>query len=158
MPTLWRSFNALVVCLAPAVARGQAVAEPPHIAWRPRVPLEGSVILLGLRLPHNSGDSVVAVQGQLAGEALHFERVADEFHALAAIPLGAATGVAARVTIVCADGASDTVVASLPVALRRSPRARLHAAPDLVHPPESPSERTGADGERAEQAPRRAHD
>src|SRR2546425_12902601 len=69
MPTLWRSCNALVVCLAPAVARGQAVAEPPHIAWRPRVPLEGSVILLGLRLPHNSGDSVVAVQGELAGRS-----------------------------------------------------------------------------------------
>src|SRR2546422_11705963 len=96
MPTLWRSLTALVVCLAPAVARGQAVAEPPHIAWRPRVPLEGSVILLGLRLPHNSGDSVVAVQGGLPGEGLHFERVAGEVHAPPAIPLGAATGGAAR--------------------------------------------------------------
>src|SRR2546422_8148808 len=112
MPTLWRSLTALVVCLAPAVARGQAVAEPPHIAWRPRVPLEGSVILLGLRLPHNSGDSVVAVQGELAGEALHFERVADELHALAAIPRRAATGVAAPGTIVRGAGPSDAAGAS----------------------------------------------
>src|SRR2546426_8287142 len=129
MPTLWRSFNALVVCLAPAVARGRAAAKPPHIAWRPRVPLEGSVILLGLRLPHNSGDSVVAVQGELAGEALHFERVADEFHALAAIPLGAATGVAARVTIGRADGARGTGVASLPLGRRPAPPGPLPAAP-----------------------------
>src|SRR2546426_6344268 len=127
MPTLWRSFKALVVCLAPAVARGQAVAEPPHIAWRPRVPLEGSVILLGLRLPHNSGDSVVAVQGELAGEALHFERVADEVHALSAIPLGAATGVSARRTIVRADRARDTEGAALPVGRRPAPRQRLHS-------------------------------
>jgi len=158
MPTLWRSLNALVVCLAPAVARGQAVAEPPQIAWRPRVPLEGSVILLGLRLPHDSGDSVVAVQGELAGEALHFEGVADEFHAIAAIPLGAATGVAARVTIVRADGASDTVVASLPVGRRRAPRERLHVAPDLVQPPESLGERIGAERERVQDVRRRAHD
>src|SRR3989442_3333111 len=112
MPTLWRSFNALVVCLAPAVARGQAVAEPPHIAWRPRVPLEGSVILLGLRLPHNSGDSVVAVQGELAREALHLERGAGEFYALAALPLRAATRVAARVSVLRAARASDTAPAS----------------------------------------------
>src|SRR5881628_3883648 len=158
MPTLWRSLNALAVCLAQAVAQGQAVAEPPQIAWRPRVPLEGSVILLGLRVPYSAADSVVAVQGELAGEALHFERVADEFHTIAAVPLGAATGVPVRVTIVRTDGASDTVVASLPVGRRRAPRERLHAAPDLVQPPESLAERIGAEREQVEEVRRRAHD
>src|SRR5881397_2547646 len=63
-----------------------------------------------------------------------------------------------RVTIVRTDGASDTVVASLPVGRRRAPRERLHAAPDLVQPPESLAERIGAEREQVEEVRRRAHD
>src|SRR5256885_16125620 len=83
----------------------------PRLISRPRVPLEGSVVVLELRLGSPAGDSVTTLRGELAGEPLHFERDTDGGRPPAAVPLGAEDSAAARAPIERIGGASDTRVA-----------------------------------------------
>jgi len=156
MPVVWRSLVMWGACLGAVGASAQSVAAPPRLVSRPRVPLEGSVLLLDLH--PRAGDSVTAVRGELAGEPLHFEPVGDGFRALAAVPLGPADSVAARATIERVGGASDSVVAWLVPARRRAPRERLHAAPDLVQPPDSLTGRIQQERDLVEGVYRLAHE
>jgi murein DD-endopeptidase MepM/ murein hydrolase activator NlpD len=137
----------------------QSVADAPALAWQPRRPLQGSLVLLALRAgAEGAGDSVLAVRGELAGEALHFERVADGFRAIAAVPLEARGSVRARVVIELAGGVGDTVIASVSVDRRRAPIQRLRVAREFVQPPESLAERIQVERELIEEVRRRAHD
>ena len=120
MPAVWRSLITWVACFGVPSVSAQSVAGSPRLVSRPRVPLEGSVVLLELR--SRAADSVTTVRGELAGELLHFERGADGFRALAAVPLGAVDSVAVRATIERVGGATDTVVAWLAPGRRRAPR------------------------------------
>ncbi len=157
MATLLRCLLALIVCVCPlGAAAAQGVAGTPTFGWRPRLSRQGSLVLLGVR--PSVADSVTRIEGELAGEPLHFEVVGDEFRALGAVPLEAQDSVAARVVIERAGGASDTVIAPLRVRSRRAPRERLHAAPEFVQPPESLSERIRTERELVEEIRRRAHD
>jgi len=156
MPIAWRSLLAFMVCLGPAGLPAYRGVGPPPLAWRPRVPLEGSVLLLGLS--SRAGDSVVAVRGELAGEPLHFERVSDEFRAIAAVPLGVRDSVTVHVTRERTGGASDTVAVSVPVRRRRVVRERLRAASDLVQPPESLAERIRTERDLVQDVRHRSHD
>jgi murein DD-endopeptidase MepM/ murein hydrolase activator NlpD len=139
-----------------SAAVAQVVEGAPLVAWRPALPLQGSVVSLAVRA--GAADSVIAVRGELAGEPLHFERDADEFRALGAVPLAAGRRIAASVVIERAGGASDTVIASLPVRRRRAARERLRAAPEFVQPPDSVAERIEAERELVQELRRRAHD
>ncbi|MGH7612955.1 MAG: M23 family metallopeptidase [Gemmatimonadales bacterium] len=138
----------------PAVA--QRVERLAEIAWRPQVPLQGSLVVLGVRVP--VGHTVVAVQGALAGEPLHFERVGGWFHAVGGVPLDARDSVMARIVVEDAGGANDTVVAALPVAIRKAPREQLSADPDLVQPPESLAPRIRAERALVRRIKQGAHD
>ena len=124
-----RNARSTVALLGVLGASAQHVAGPPSFAWRPRLPLEGSAVVL--ELSTGSDDSVTAVQGELAGEPLHFERTTQGFRALAAVPLNeaGADSVMARATVERAGGPTDTVVAWLVPRRRRAPRERLRAAP-----------------------------
>lgn len=113
-------------------------------------------MLLGVR--PRGGDSVTAVHGELAGEPLHFEEIAGWFRAIGGVPLDAGDTVAARVVIDHANGASDTLVAPLPVAPRKGRRELLHAAPRFVEPPDSLSSQIQAEGDLVRDLRRRAHD
>ena len=53
-----------VACFGVSSVSAQNVAGPPRLVSRPRVPLEGSVVLLELR--PSAGDSVTTVRGELA--------------------------------------------------------------------------------------------
>lgn len=101
---------------------------------------------------------MTAVGGELAGEPLHFEPVADEWHAIGAVPLSTRDSVTARVVIARVGGAADTVLASLPVGRRRAPRERLQAAPEMVEPPDSEAERIRLESELVQDVRRRSHD
>jgi murein DD-endopeptidase MepM/ murein hydrolase activator NlpD len=138
----------------PAVA--QNVEHSAEVAWRPQVPLQGSLVVLGVRVP--TGKTALAVRGVLAGEPLHFERVGDWFHAVGGVPLDAHDRVMARIVIERAAGPSDTVLAVLPVAIRKAPRERLSADPDLVQPPESLAPRIRAERAIVRKLKERAHD
>src|SRR2546421_11258480 len=85
MPAVWRSLITWVVCFGVPSVSAQNVAGPPRLVSSPRVPLEGSVILLELRPGPPVGDSVTSVQGDLAGEPLHFERDTHGWRALGAV-------------------------------------------------------------------------
>ena len=156
MPSPGRTLVALALCLSPAVLTGQGTALAPHVAWWPRLPLQGS--LVRLVVPPPAGDSVTAVSGELAGEPLHFERFADGFQALGAVPFAARDPVTARVVIERAAVGDDTVRATLPVARRRVPRERLHVAPQYAQPPESLTERIRVEQEMVQEVRQRAHE
>lgn len=145
---MWAGFG------LPLVA--QSVARQREVAWRPQVPLQGSLVVLGVRV--HDEDSVVAVRGALAGEPLHFERVGGWFHAVGGVPLDARGSVRARIVIERPAGASDTVTAALPVRIRKAPREQLVADPDLVQPPESVAPRIRAERVLVRRIKRRAHD
>jgi len=130
---------ALVAFLGVTSASAQSVAGPPSLTWRPRAPLEGSAVVLALSA--GSDDSVATVQGELAGEPLHFEHLTHGWRALAAVPFDRADSVAVRALVERAAGPTDTVVAWLVPRRRRAPREKLRAAPGLVQPPDSLEER-----------------
>jgi len=114
--------------------------------------------LVRLVVPPPAGDSVTAVSGELAGEPLHFERFADGFQALGAVPFAARDSAAARVVVERAGVADDTLLATIPVARRRVPRERLHVAPQFAQPPESLAERIRIEQEMVQEVRRRAHE
>jgi len=148
---------ALLLCGSvgqPAVA--QNVEHSAEVAWRPQVPLQGSLVVLGVRVP--PAKPALAVRGVLAGEPLHFERVGDWFHAVGGVPLDAHDRVMARIVIEHAAGASDTVLAAIPVGIRKAPREQLSADPDLVQPPESVAPRIRAERVIVRRLKERAHD
>ncbi len=148
---------ALLVCVGvvqPAMA--QNVERSAEVAWRPQMPLQGSLVVLGVRVP--AGNPALAVRGVLAGEPLHFERVGDWFHAVGGVPLSAQNRVTARIVIEHAAGASDTVLAVLPVGVRTAPREQLSADPDLVQPPESLAPRIRAERALVRRLKERAHE
>jgi len=155
MPTPLRYVVTLTLCLVPAAVTGQGPAVPFPVAWWPRVPLQGSLVRLMLR--SSPGDSVTAVSGELAGEPLHFERFAEGFRALGAVPFSAGDSAAAHFVVQRAGVADDTVLAALPVAQRRVPRERLRVAPQYAEPPESLAERIRLEQEMVQEVRRRAH-
>ena len=151
-----RYLAAIALSLVPAVLTAQGTAAPPQVVWSPRFPLQGSLVRVLVRPPAN--DSVSAVSGELAGEPLHFERFADGFAALGAVPFGAEDSAAARVVIEHADSTSDTAILALPVGRRRVPRERLHVAPEFAEPPDSLTERIRLEQELVQGVRQRAHE
>jgi murein DD-endopeptidase MepM/ murein hydrolase activator NlpD len=114
--------------------------------------------LVRVEVRPSAGDRVTAVSGELAGEPLHFEQLADGFGALGAVPFGAHDSAAARVVLAHADSTTDTVIAALPVGRRRVPRERLRVAPEFAQPPESLAERIRLEQELVQEVRERAHD
>jgi hypothetical protein len=157
MPASTRSFFIVAVCACrvPA-ASAQAVSAAPEVAWRPARPLQGSLVVLGVRAP--AGDSVRAVRGSLAGEPLHFAVIAGWFRALGGVPFDAADSVRARLVIEHVDRPADTLTRSLPVAPRHARHERLRAAPEFVEPPDSLADRIRAEQDLVRDLKRRAHE
>lgn len=148
---------ALLACLgSTAVAAAQTVASTPPVAWRPPRPVQGSLVVLTVRPV--AADSATSVQGELEGEPLHFEEDAGVLYAVGAVPIDAHDSIAARVVFARAGSDGDTMIVWLPVARRRAPREWLHAAPDLVRPPDSVAERIRLEGELVQEVRQRAHD
>lgn len=116
--------------------------------------MQGSLVLLGVRL--GAADSAAALSGELAGEPLHFERIAGWFRAVGGVPVSARDSVRGRV-IVVHDGRHDTLVVELPVARRRAPSERLRTAPRFVAPPDSLLPRIRAERALVERLKREAH-
>ncbi len=156
MPNPGRYLAAIALSLVPAVLTAQSTAAPQQLVWSPPLPLQGSLVRVLVRPP--AGDSVRVVSGELAGEPLHFERFADGFEALGAVPFGADGSATARLVMERADSTSDTVVAALPVGRRRVPRERLRVAPEFAEPPDSLSERIRLEQELVQEVRQRAHE
>ena len=156
MPTTFRYIVALALYLVPGGVTGQGTAVARQVVWWPRLPLQGSLVRVVVHPP--PGDSVTAVSGELAGEPLHFERFADGFGAIGAVPFGAEDSATARLVMEHADSTSDTVIVALPVARRRVPRERLRVSPEFAEPPDSLTERIRLEQELVQGVRQRAHE
>lgn len=99
----------------------------PRLLLEPKQPSGGELVRLTVdRLP--AGDSVVAVDGELAGEPVHFIAAStDRRQALGAIPVDASDSVVARVFVARASGAVDT----LHMALRYPHRPPAQSTPAI---------------------------
>jgi murein DD-endopeptidase MepM/ murein hydrolase activator NlpD len=135
---------------------GQGKQDGVQVAWRPARPLQGSLVLVGVRAA--AVDSVHAVGGELAGEPLHFELIDGWFRAIGAVPLDAGAHTQARMVIERIGGARDTVMRSVAVARRRSPSERLRTNPDFVTPPDSVAPRLARERALVRDLHRRSHD
>lgn len=143
----------LTVWLGALPAMGSQGAA--QVAWRPASPLQGSLVVLGVRVP--ATDSVRVVRGELAGEPLHFELIDGWYRAIGGVPIGARTHVRARVVIERSSGALDTLTRRVPVRARRTPSERLRTDPAFVQPPESLAPRLQAERELVRDLRRGAH-
>lgn len=143
--------------LAGWLALFPAQGEPhgAQVAWRPATPLQGSLVVIGVRVP--ATDSVRVVQGDLAGEPLHFELIDGWFRAIGAVPLASGTHVRARLVIERPHGAKDTVTRRVPVGRRRAPNERLWTDPKYVQPPESLARRIESERVLVRDLKRKAH-
>jgi len=154
----FRSCIAVATCawLASSAAAAQRVGNAPEITWRPAVPLQGSLVLIGVEA--GGSDSVRAVRGELAGEPLHFELINGWFRAIGGVPLGAGSHLPALVVIERGGGGRDTLVRRLPVGPRRTRSERLRTDPRFLQPPESLLPRIEAERALVRELKRRAHD
>jgi murein DD-endopeptidase MepM/ murein hydrolase activator NlpD len=127
-----------------------------QVAWRPASPLQGSLVVIGVRVP--ATDSVRVVQGELAGEPLHFELIDGWYRAIGGVPIGARAHVQARLVIERASGVPDTLTRSVPIRVRRTPSERLRTDPAFVQPPESLAPRLQMERALVRDLKRGAHD
>jgi murein DD-endopeptidase MepM/ murein hydrolase activator NlpD len=134
-------------------ARSQAPLDFPVVAWRPAIPLQGSLVLLGVRME----DTTTVVDGELADEPLHFERIGSWYRAVGGVPASARDSVRGRV-IIARRGRHDTVSLSLPVARRRVRQERLRTAPRFVKPPDSLLPRIRAERVLVQRLKRQGHE
>jgi murein DD-endopeptidase MepM/ murein hydrolase activator NlpD len=161
MPGLHRVLAYLVVSLtATAVAVGQQTAPAIPFTAQPPTPRQGSLVTLLVTPPPQDGDSVVAVQGELAGEPLHFERrPAGGFRALGGVPLDAPDTIAVLLVLQRATGVVATAEVRLRVARRRPVVERIATGPEFAEEPDSAlAERLAEERELARQVARGAHD
>jgi Peptidase family M23 len=152
-------------CFVVAMWAGRAVlsspaaaqrADIPRVVWRPSVPLQGSLVVIGVEAGETG--SALVLGGELAGEPLHFELSNGWFRAIAGVPLGAVKRLTARIVIERAGGARDTLTRRLPVGPRRTGSERLRTDPRFLQPPDSVLPRIQAERVLVREIKRHAHD
>jgi hypothetical protein len=130
--------GALAVC---AVYRGAARPGPLPVTWLPDPPRQGAAVLIiaGPDTARRSGrDTIVAVRGTLAGEALRFERGRDgRFRALGAIPVSAGGSIALPLAVVRRERDTAYQFVRAPVGDGNFGSERLRLPPRFVTPPAS---------------------
>lgn len=153
----------LLACLAAACLLATALgAQQPQFSISPAQPAPGSIVRLMLEQAVE-GDSIIALSGGMAGEPLHFRRVAaGVWRAIAGIPVDAVGEVAATAVVERASGAADTVRATVtlprPEPAKGRPRI-LAVSPRFTRPLDSATQlRIDRENERARAIGRKAHD
>lgn len=154
----FRASAAVALCawLASSPAVGQRGESASRLAWRPAIPPQGSLVLIGFE--PRATDSVRAVRGELGGEPLHFELMDGWFRAIGAVPLGSGKTLRARLVIERASGPLDTVTRRMPVGARRTGSERLRTDPRFLQPPESVLSRIEAERALLRSLKLRAHE
>ena len=144
---------ACVVLVAGVPPRQQGA---PQVAWRPELPKQGSLVVVGVRAAVR--DSFVAVAGELGGVPLKFERFGAWFQAVGGVPLDARERLPVRIVVDRADGTHDTLATAMVIAVLNAPRSRLRVAQRFVDPPDSLAPRLRAEQEVVRDLKRRALD
>jgi hypothetical protein len=120
-----------------------------------------SAIATGSRAPDRAaGDAVQSVEGEAAGEPLHFVPAADgAFESLAPVPVDAEGTLLVALTVGRADGRVEPLQARVPVGEGEYRHERLTVAPAFGRPPdEAASARLASDRAKAREVSRLAHE
>lgn len=146
--------------LAAWLASGAAAldAQSPRLSIAPARPLPGALVTITLS---NLGtrDSVVAIDGTMAGEPLHFAAAHGVRRAIGAVPVDSTNVVRATVVVSRASGKTDTLRASVTPPPLPPPKEQLQVAARFGRPLDSATEaRVAREGERALAVGRRSHE
>ncbi len=126
-PALLACGVVLAAALIPRAARAQGGQAPISFRTIPATPVRGSLIRLIVR-PAASAETLLGVEGEAAGEPLHFEAAGGSYRGLAATPLEAAESLAVTLRVIRAGG-TDTIRLIRAVASPAYPNERLRVAP-----------------------------
>lgn len=140
-----------------ATEAGPAIVMEPEVTWTPGAPGEGR--LFRIRVTASEHTPVMGVHGTVAGEELHFERVAERtFESLAGMPVGTEEAVTARIRAVYRDGGEGHLEARVPVTPGSYVHEELRVAPRFGSPlNEADQARLDRDRVLARRASARAH-
>jgi murein DD-endopeptidase MepM/ murein hydrolase activator NlpD len=152
----------IVVCVVLSRALG---AQVPHLSVAPAHPKPGSIVRVTLLEAAPHGDSIVVINGVMAGEPLHFIVAGSRtWHAIGGIPVDAAADVTAQVVLDRSSGSADTLRTSAtpfhpPRARGSRARARrLAVSSRFTQPLDSATElRIARENERAREVGRQSH-
>lgn len=163
-----RLFSRLALLVAGtlcSVARGELHAQAASLVVSPLRPQPGAIVRLTLQALPSRTDSIVGVTASLAGEPLHFKKIAEgKWHAIGGMPVDATAGPVAQAMVVWRSGLSDTVSTQLFVppqpATRSSGRRRsLSVASRFTERPDAATEaRIARETAAARAAGKRAHE
>ena len=146
---------ALPLALAAVPTRAQA----PRLTIVPARPLPGALVRLSLAVPGDAGDSIVAVQGSMANEPLHFVARSGAWRAVGAVPVDSTGPVVARVIVTRASGRADTLRSSVEPPPLPPPSEQLSVAPRFGQPLDAATQaRVAREASRALAVGRRAHE
>ncbi len=145
---------AVVALSAPPL---QAQIAHPVVVLRaiPAVPARGTVAWLVVRST-DSREGLLGVEGEAAGEALHFEPSGQAYRGIAAIPLEGPDTLEVTLRVLGHRGA-DTVPIALPVATPIYPEERLTVAPKYAVLDSATQARVDAEVDQARAVGRSAH-
>src|SRR4051812_5930775 len=96
-----RSARLALVCTLLSAPIG---AQSSRLTIAPERPLPGALVRLTLARTGEAGDSIVAVQGTMANEPLHFVARSGAWRAIGAVPVDSTGPVVARVIVMHASG------------------------------------------------------
>jgi murein DD-endopeptidase MepM/ murein hydrolase activator NlpD len=137
----------------------QFAAPSAVVQTTPATPARGSVAWLEVEDDRSRNDQspLTAVEGEAAGEPLHFEQVEQGFVALVGIPLegGDTVAVALRLSRL---GRADSTRVGLPVRHPSYPSERLKVPPRMVQYDSATRARVESESARAREVSRRSHE
>ncbi len=120
----------LALLLAPG-ALAQGMASAVTVRPRPAPPVKGGVAWITVTDSTAPGDTLLGVEGEAAGEPLHFEPVADGFAALAGVPLEGADSLEVSLRLI-REGRTDTTLVAFALGEPSLRSERLRVAPRMV--------------------------
>ena len=137
----------------------QAAVPAVHVGFIPEHPSQGSfVIVVASVATGGEHDSVVRLQGSLAGQPLHFVPVDNGFRSLAGIPVSARETIPVTVSAVTLGGDTIHTFARLPVQRVEYSTERLRVDPRFSERPDSAlARRIRAESRAARRASRLSH-
>lgn len=134
-PLLRWAAAAVAACAAPQSAAAQ-VASTVTVRWTPERPVQGSIVQLTAQST-DPADPVWSINGELAGEPLHFESDGNgTLTALGGIPVDVAQSLPLRLTVE-RTGRSESVELRLPVGRANFRMERLTVARRFTDRPDS---------------------
>lgn len=128
----------------------------PEITWWPERPVQGHLFTVQVTLPQ--GERVTGVEGEAAGEPLHFRSTDDGWESLAAIPIDTEGALTLEIRVAHAHGSVDTLAPAVPVGRGDYRHEELTVAPRLGAPLDAEDQaRLARDQARAREVSRQAH-